>query len=176
MFSTALLVLLVANSGERPSNPIEMSVVATTDADGRWCAESAFEATIKNSSTATVWLDLGGRDSTLVVTSYSVAYWTKRGGSSQGSATGRSDDWGSIEYLRSPNATMLRAGQSVVRPIRLEDVGLRSGRATVSLGVRIHGTQDLSNAKVRTYEPRTEQQFVLRRSGRCFEVRRLTGR
>jgi len=176
MFWTALLVLLGANSGDLPFNPIEMSVAATTDADGRWCGEPAFEATIKNSSMAAVWLDLGGRDSALVVTSYSVTYWTKRGGSSQGSAIGRSDDWGSIEYLRSPNATMLKAGQTVVRPVRLEDVGLRPGRATVSVGVRIHGTQDLSNAKVRTYEPRTEQQFILRRSGRCFEVRRLTGR
>jgi hypothetical protein len=92
MFSTAVLVLLVANAGDLAFNPIEMSVVATTDADGRWCAEPAFEATIKNSSTATVWLDLGGRDRALVVTSYSVAYRTKRGGSSQGSATGRSDD------------------------------------------------------------------------------------
>jgi hypothetical protein len=181
MFWAVLLGLLGANSGDVPEvgrtfNPIEMTVVATTDADGRWCAEAAFEATIRNSSVAAVWLDLGKRDSALVVTSYSVAYSTKRGGSSQASVTGRSDDWGSIEYLRSGNATMLKAGQSVVRPIRLEDVRLRPGRATVNVGVRIHGTQDLGDMKVRTYEPTTEQQFVLRRSGRCFEVRRLTGR
>lgn len=105
-----------------------------------------------------------------------MAYWTKRRGSSQGSASGSSDDWGSIDDLRSPNATMLKAGQSVVRPIRLEDIRLRPGRATIEVGVRIHGTQDLGDTNVRTYKPMAEQQFLLRRSGRCFEVRRLTGR
>src|SRR5690349_9614720 len=134
MFGAALLALLAATSGDLPFNPIEMSVVAGTDADGRWCAEPAFEATIKNSSRATVWLDLGSRDTALVVTSYWVTYWTKGLGSSQGSAIGTSDDWGSIEYLRSPSATMLKAGQSVVRPVRLEDVGLQPGRATISVG------------------------------------------
>jgi len=181
MFWAALLVLLAVSSAGVPevgtrSTPIEMSVVARTDADGRWCADPEFEATIKNSSVATVWLDLGTRDSVLVVTSYSVDYWTRRGGSSQASVAGRTDDWGSIEYLRSPSATMLKAGQSVVRPVRLEDVRLRPGRAKINVGVRIHGTQDLSDVKARTYKPMTEQQFLLRRSGRCFEVRRLTGR
>jgi hypothetical protein len=181
MFWAALLASVAANAADVPevgkaSSPVEVTVVAKTDEDGRWCAEPAFEATVTNSSVAPVWLDLGTRDSAVVVTSYSVAYWTRRRGSSQGSVSGWSDDWGSIEYLRSPHATMLKAGQSVVRPIRLEDVRLRSGRATVNVGVRIHGTQDLSDMKVRTYEPMAEQGFVLRRSGRCFEVRPLTRR
>ena len=70
---------------------------------------------------------------------------------------------------------MLKAGQSVVRTIRLERVRLRPGRADVEVGVRIHGTQDLSDEKVRTYEPMAEQEFVLRRNGRCLEVRQQTG-
>src|SRR4051794_13704186 len=109
VFWAALLVFLSTNSEDVPerrttSRPIAMTVVAKTDEDGRWCDDPAFEATITNSSGTPVWLDLGGRNSALVVTSHSVAYWTKRRGSSQGSVTGRSDDWGSIEYLRSPHA------------------------------------------------------------------------
>jgi hypothetical protein len=177
----ALLVFVAATSGDVPEvgrtfTPVEMALVAKPDGDGRWCAHPTFEARVTNSSAAPVWLDLGGRNTALVVTSYSVAYWTKRRGSSQGSATAISDDWGSIEYLRSPSATMLKAGQSVVRPVRLEDVRLRPGRATIEVGVRIHGTQDLSDMNVRTYEPVAEQLLLLRRSGRCFEVRRLTSR
>lgn len=133
------------------------------------------DATIRNVSPSPVWLDLGSGDDELV-TSYFVDHWTKRRGSSQGSAIGRSDDWGSIDDLRAPDATMLKAGDSVVRSIRLEDVRLSAGRVTVNVQVRIHGTQDLEDANVRTYEPTAEQEFVLRRSGRCLEVRRLTKR
>lgn len=180
MFWAALLVFVAANSGDVPevgktSTPIEVTVVAKTDGDGRWCGDPTFEATVTNSSAAPVWLDLGRTNSALVVNSYTVAYRTKRGGSSHGSVSGSSDDWGSIEYLRSPNATMLKAGESVVRPIRLKNVRLSPGRATMEVGVRIHGTQDLGNANVRTYEPMAEQQLLLHRSGRCFDVRRPDG-
>jgi hypothetical protein len=153
-----------------------MILAAKTDKDGRWCAEPVFDATIRNVSLAPVWLEMGRTDDELVLTSSFVDHWTKRRGSSQGSVIGRSDDWGSIDDLRAPDATMLKAGGSVVRSIRLEDVRLTAGRVTVNVRVRIHGTQDLGDGSVRTYEPAAEQELVLRRKGRCFEVQRLTSR
>src|SRR6185312_2243649 len=123
-----------------------------------------------------VWIDVGERNSELVLRSYSVEYWAAGLGSWQGSAFGRSDDWIPIEDLRSSKATFLKSGESVARLIRLEDVDLRSGRATIDLVARIFGTQNLADPNVRTYEPKATLALVLRRTSRCIEVRRLTSR
>jgi hypothetical protein len=176
-----LLVLLCANSANRskvetPFNPIEMSIVAKTDKDGRWCAEPIFEATIKNSAASPVWLDLGEAASYLVVTSYSACQSTTGAGSCEGSASGKTHDWGSVEHLRSAAATLLKPGESATRFIRLEDVHLKAGRTTVDVTVRIHGTQDLADSKVHTYKPKATGTLVVRRVGHCLEVRRLTRR
>ena len=181
MLWTALILILAGNAGDAPkpseeANPIVITFGVKADKDGRWCAYPTFEATLKNASAKPVWLDLGERSSGLVVTSYSIAYSTKGIETWEGSVTGTTDDWGSIEYLRSPKATSLGPGDSVTRPVKLEDVRLKPGRANVELAVRIHGTQELANPNVRTYEATATNTLVLRRIGRCFEVRRLTSR
>jgi hypothetical protein len=179
MLATAMFVLLCAtpangSSGGTSFNPIEMAIVAKTDQDNRWCAEPAFEATIKNSATAPVWLELGEPASELVVTSYSACQSAAGGGGCEAGATATADDWGSVEDLRRPGATLVKPGESVMRVIKLEDVRLRAGRATVDVTVRIHGSQNLASPKVRTYRPEAKETLVLRRIGPCLEVRRLT--
>lgn len=141
------LVFLASNSADLPqvspaSRPIEMTIKAKTENDARWCGEPTFDATVKTSSPVPVWLDIGGTDTELVVTGYSIEYRTRRTASWQGARIGMSDDWDSIEYPRSPNATMLKGGDSATRRIRLKRAHLRAGRAAVEVRVRIHGTQD----------------------------------
>ncbi len=51
----------------------------------------------------------------------------------------------------------------------------RFGAKPVEVTVRIHGTQDLADPNVRTYEPTATLALVLRRSGRCIKVRERRG-
>jgi hypothetical protein len=177
----ALLVLLCVTpaSGQKGAtafSPIEMTIAAKTGNSGQWCAEPIFEATVKNSTEGPIWLDMGRPTTELVVTGYSVYYSTRGTGEYQGRAIGRTDDWGSIEVLRGPDATLLRPGATVARLVKLKDVRLKSGRATLDLSVRIHGTEDLRDSKVRTYRLKATEVLGLRPAGRCLAVRRLTGR
>ena len=177
MVRAALLVLLCANFANgskvrKPLNPIEMAIVAKTDKDDLWCAEPTFEATIKNSAASPLWLDLGEAASDLVVTSYEACQSTTGAESCEGSASDMTDDGGSIEHLRGAAAILLKPGESTTRFIKLEGAHLKVGRTTVDVTVRIHGTQDLADPKVRTYQPKATGTLVLRRSGHCLEMRR----
>lgn len=175
-----LMVALLCAEGDRKAakalGPVEMTISAKADKSGRWCAGPTFEATLNNSSAGPVWLDLSWPAGALVVTSYSVCYSNGQGGGCEGVHTGWTHDWGDIEKLRGPDATLLDPGESITRPVKLKDAHLKTGRATLDVSVRIHGTEDLRDAKVRTYTLEATEELRLRRVGRCFEVRRLTRR
>lgn len=156
---------------------IEMAISPKVDRSGRWCFGPVFEARVSNPGSRPVWLDLGTPADEVDVSSHWLNYDVVNGkGLDQLSSNVHSDDWGSIEVLRGSEATLLRPGESVTRIAKLNDVRLRSGRVGVELSIRIHGTQDLKDSKVHTYEPRGTVKLDLRRRGRCFDVRRLTGR
>lgn len=106
-----------------------------------------------------------------------MSYWTDRGGGgSDGTVIGTTHDWVPIEYLRGPQATLLRPGEVAIRSLKLGRVRLRTAQVSVSVTVRIHGTDNLNESRVRTFEPEATADFGLRRRGACFEVRRLTSR
>jgi len=181
MVWTALLVLLGSRAESVPAPSkvpavVQMTISAKFDKNGRWCSEPRFEATIKNSGANSIWLDLGKPGDELEASSYSVSYRLGSKESSEGAATGSTHDWGSIEYLRSPEATLLKSGESVARMVKLDGVTLSAGKARIDLSIRIHGTDDLDDPKVRTYELQAHAELLLRRRGICIEARWLTKR
>ncbi len=181
MIWVAFLALLGSQADGDPAVPkappvVQMTISAKLDRNGRWCSASLFEATIKNAGDKAVWLDLGKASDEIEPRSYSVEYMRNSGGSYEGRVIGSTHDWGSIEYLRSPEATLLKSGESVCRMVKLDGVRLRAGQITVHFSLRIHGTDNLDDPKVHAYEPEDTVRFRTRRRGACIEVRRLTKR
>ena len=180
MIWTTLFCLLSSTVEATPPDhaldPIKMTLSPRTDEREQWCDDPVLEAIIENTGDKPLWLDLGESEDELVVTSYSYCSSAAGKGVCEGSATGRTHDWGNLESLRGPRGTVLTRGESVSRLVRLKGQKVQQGRSTVELAVRIHGTIDINVGKVQTFKARASLKLGPRRLGSCYQVRRLTKR